>query len=107
MARRLQAARQQKMLSERAEELTSKAKFALGQGRDDLAEAALSRQVDYEAQAKGLDAVQEQARQEERRLEDGLAALGARKRQMEDALQAYLISRRGGAAAGGGRTPPP
>ena len=32
--------------------------------------------------------------QEEQRLEDGLAALSARKRQMEDALQAYLISRR-------------
>ena len=52
MARRLQAARQQKMLTERVEELTTKAKFALGQGREDLAEAALSRQVDFEAQAK-------------------------------------------------------
>src|SRR5437016_5343178 len=40
-ARRLQAARQQKMLTERAEELTTKAKFALGQGREELAEAAL------------------------------------------------------------------
>src|SRR3954449_1963287 len=37
MARRLQAARQQRMLSERAEELTTKAKFALGEGREDLA----------------------------------------------------------------------
>jgi hypothetical protein len=40
MARRLLAARQQKMFTERAEELTTKAKFALGQGREDLAEAA-------------------------------------------------------------------
>ena len=54
MAHRLQAVRQQKMLTERAEELTTKAKFALGQGREDLAEAALSRQVDFEAQAKEL-----------------------------------------------------
>src|SRR4051812_33068387 len=103
MARRLQAARQQKMLTERAEELTTKAKFALGQGREDLAEAALSRQVDFEAQAKELDVVQQQARQEEQRLEDGLAALSARKRQMDDALQAYLISRRG-ASVGGERS---
>src|SRR4029077_5370313 len=44
MAGRLQASRQQKMLNERAEELTTKAKFALSQGREDLAEAALSRQ---------------------------------------------------------------
>ena len=63
MTRRLQAARQQKMLTERAEELTTKAKFALGEGREDLAEAALSRQVDFEAQAKKLDAVQQQARE--------------------------------------------
>jgi phage shock protein A len=94
MARRLQAARQQKMLAERADELTTKAKFALEQGREDLAEAALSRQIDYEAQAKELDNLQQKARQEEQRLESGLAALNARKRQMEDALQAYLVSRR-------------
>jgi phage shock protein A len=102
MARRLQAARQQKMLIERAEELTAKAKFAVDEGRDDLAEAALSRQFDFEAQARKLDAVQEQARDEEKRLEDGLAALDARKRQMEDALQAYLISRREAAHGGDG-----
>jgi phage shock protein A len=93
IAHRLQAARQQRMLIERAEELTSKAKFALGQGREDLAEAALSRQVDFETQAKALETRQHEAREEEQRLETGLAALSARKRQMEDALQAYLISR--------------
>jgi phage shock protein A len=99
MARRLQAARRQKMLTERAEELTTKAKFALGEGREDLAE-------DFEAQAKKLDVVQQQAREEEQRLEDGLAALNARKRQMEDALQAYLISRREAALGGDGPTRP-
>jgi phage shock protein A len=102
MARRLQAARQQKMLTEHAEALTTKAKFSLGQGREDLAEAALARQIDFEAEAKKLDAVQAQAREEERRLEDGLAALGARKRQMEDALQAYMVSRREAALGGDG-----
>src|SRR5215831_10793411 len=102
MARRLQAVRQQKMLTERAEELTAKAKFALGEGRDDLAEAALSRQIDFEAQVKELATLQQQAREEEKRLEDGLAALGARKRQMEDALQAYLVSRREAALGGDG-----
>jgi phage shock protein A len=106
MARRLQAARQQKMLSERVEELTTKAKFALGQGREDLAEAALSRQIDFEAQTKKLDDVQSQAREEEQRLESGLAALNARKRQMEDALQAYLISRREAAHGGEGPARP-
>src|SRR3712207_2726714 len=70
MASRLQAARKQKMIAERMEELTGKAKFALGEGREDLAEAALSRQVDFEAQSKKLDAVQSKAREEEQRLED-------------------------------------
>src|SRR3954468_12089383 len=106
MARRLQAARQQKMLSERVEELTAKAKFALGEGREDLAEAALSRQIDFEAQAKKLDAVQSQAREEEQRLEGGLAALNARKRQMEDALQAFLTSQRDAALGGDGPSHP-
>ena len=106
MARRLQAARQQKMLAERAEELTAKAKFSLGQGREDLAEAALSRQIDFEVQAKELASLQQRTREEEQRLEDGLAALSARKRQMEDALQAYLISRREAAHGGDGPARP-
>jgi phage shock protein A len=106
MARRLQAARQQKMLTERAEELTAKAKFAVSEGRDDLAEAALSRQIDFETQATKLTAVQQQVREEEQRLQDGLAALNARKRQMEDALQAYLISRREAARGGDGAPRP-
>jgi phage shock protein A len=106
MARRLQAARQQKMLTERAEELTTKAKFALGQGREDLAEAALSRQIDFEGQAKKLAPVQDQARDEEKRLEDGLTALNARKAQMEDALHAFMISQREAAVGGDGANRP-
>jgi phage shock protein A len=101
MVCRLQAARQQRMLTERAEALTAKARFALTERREDLAEAALSRQVEFEAQAKELDAVQQQAREEEQRLEVCVAALSARKRQMEDALQAYLIARREAAHGGG------
>ena len=106
MARRLNAARQQRLLSERVDELTVKAGFALKEGREDLAEAALSRQVDFEAQAKKLDSVQRQAREEEQRLEDGLTALNARKAQMEEALSAFLISRREAALGGDGPTRP-
>src|SRR5215469_2931396 len=65
MGRRLQAARQQQMLAKKLEELTAKAKFAVAEGRDDLAEAALSRQIDFEGQSKQLDEVQARARQEE------------------------------------------
>jgi phage shock protein A len=103
VARRLQAARQQKMFTERAAELTTKAKFALSQGREDLAEAALSRQLDFEAQATELDALRQQTREEEQRLEDCVAALSIRKRQMEDVLQAYLASRGGDGPIRSGR----
>ena len=106
MARRLQAARQKQMLAQRLEELTEKAKFALKEGRDDLAEAALSRQIDLEAQAQKLDAVQTQAREEESRLEDGLASLKARKGQIEDALAAYAIAQREAAMGGDGPSRP-
>ena len=104
MARRLQAARQQKMMRDRIEELEAKAKFAVGQGRDDLAEAALSRQVDFEAQIKKLDEVQTLAREAEAKFEDNLAALRTRKGQMEDALNAYASAQQDAALGGDGPT---
>lgn len=106
MARRLQAARQQQMLNKRLEELTDKAKFALKEGREDLAEAALSRQLDLEGQGGKLDEIQAQARAEEARLEEGLTALKARKSQMEEALAAYAIAQREAALGGDGKTRP-
>ena len=102
MARRLQAVRHQRMLSERVDQLTEKAKFALGGGRDDLAEAALSRQIDFQQQAAKLDEVQAQAREEELRLENCIAALQTRKKQMDDALSAFLVSQSQAATGGDG-----
>ena len=78
----------------------------MNQQRDDLAEAALSRQIDFEEQAKKLDAVQQQSRELEQRLEDSLTALQARKRQMEDTLQAFLLSRQQAALGGDGPVQP-
>ncbi|MGU3662382.1 PspA/IM30 family protein, partial [Methylobacterium fujisawaense] len=65
----------------------------LDEGREDLAEAALSRQIDFETQARALDDVQAQVRVEEAELEAGLAALVARKGQMEEALAAFEVSK--------------
>jgi phage shock protein A len=106
MARRLQAVRQQQLLAKKLEELTGKAKFAIAEGRDDLAEAALSRQIDFEAQVAKLVDVEAQAREEEGKLEDGLTALQSRKSQMEDALSAYMSSRRDAALGGDGAVHP-
>jgi len=100
LARRLQVARHQALLTKRIEALTEKARFALESGREDLAEAALSQQLDFEAQAATLAEAQVEAQAEEVRIEEGLAALKARKAQMEDTLSAYQQART--EAAGGG-----
>ena len=93
-ARKLQAMRQQRLLRERATALSDKARFALEAGRDDLAEAALSRQLDFEAQAERLDAVQANAAEEAGRLEECVTALSTRKAEMEDALAAFQSAHR-------------
>ncbi|MDP3550809.1 MAG: PspA/IM30 family protein [Novosphingobium sp.] len=102
MTRRLQAARQQEMIAKKVDELTAKARFALQEGREDLAEGALKRQVDLEEQAGGLDQVQSLAREEEARLEESLSALRARKKQMEEALAAFAIARTEASLGGDG-----
>jgi phage shock protein A len=107
MSRRLLAVRQQKALREKAIDLTDKAKFALAEGREDLAEAALGRQVDLEEQAGKLDAVRTQAGEEEARISENLAALKTRKQLMEEALDAFLASRRDVVLGGDGLTRPP
>ncbi|HMJ92983.1 MAG TPA: PspA/IM30 family protein [Allosphingosinicella sp.] len=100
MARRLQAARQQKMVEARIAELGSKAEFAVKGGRDDLAEAALKRQIDFEGEIGKLTEVQAQTTGEEAKLEDCVASLRSRKAQMEDALGAWQQASRDAALGG-------
>jgi phage shock protein A len=104
VSRRLQAARQQKMLRERAEELQDRARFALGADRADLAEAALTRQVDCEEEAQKLEAAQAASQEEETRLAENVAALKARKTEMEQALADFLGARRDARLGGDGPT---
>lgn len=89
MGRRLQAAKQQAMVEGKIAELGNKARFAVESGRDDLAEAALTRQVDFEAELEKLKRTQGSTADEEAKLEDSLASLRSRKVQMEDALRAF------------------
>jgi phage shock protein A len=93
MTRRLQAARQQQTFAKKAAEMTDKARFALDEGREDLAEGALARQLDLEEQDAKLVQIQELAQVEEDKLEESLGALRARKKQMEEALAAFQIAR--------------
>jgi phage shock protein A len=103
-ARKLQAMRQQRMFRDQLAALGEKARFAMAEKRDDLAEAALSRQLDFEAQAERLDKVQADAASEAARLDECLSALSTRKQQMEEALAAFEAARRD--ASLGGEGPP-
>ena len=61
MTRRGQALRNQKLAEDKHAELQEKAQFAVDQSRDDLAEAAITRQVDLEAQMPMLQKVCDEA----------------------------------------------
>lgn len=75
------------------EELQEKIRLAVEQGRDDLAEAAIARQLDLEAQIPVLEGAINDAAVEEKELEGFVSALQARKREMEEELSAYRSSR--------------
>lgn len=101
-ARVAQAKRQQGLARERIGDLNEKARFSLGKGRDDLAEAALSRLLDLEAELARLDRVQADAAEQAVRLDQCAAALAQRKAQMEQALAAFEAARPDNALCGDG-----
>jgi len=79
--------------SAKHEDLADKLRLAVDQSRDDLAEAAISRQIDLEAQIPVLEEALNSASAEEAELESYISALSGRKREMEEDLQSYLASR--------------
>ncbi len=101
-ARRLQAMRHQRLFREKLAALDDKARFALGEGREDLAEAAIARQLDFEAQTERLGVTEAEAAQEAGQLEECLSALTERRAQMEEALAAFETARREAALGGEG-----
>lgn len=87
--RRLQAVRQQKLYQDRLESLTEKAEFALEEGREDLAKAALTRQVEFEEQIERLKDAEETASNQERNWQEAFAQLELRAEHMKAELQAF------------------
>ena len=81
------------------EELSDKIELALANQREDLAEAAVARQLDIEAQIPVLEATIKDCGDQEKELEGYINALLAKKRQMQDALREYRQSRNDTAAA--------
>jgi phage shock protein A len=79
---------------------------ALSQGRDDLARAAVARQLDIEAQLPVLEATLAEQTRQEAELQGFVAALLAKRREMETALAEFRRSRAAAAATRGGGAAP-
>lgn len=75
------------------ESLAQQIEVALQERRDDLAEAAIARQLDIEAQLPVLEQSIRDAGDSEKELEGYLRALGAKRREMAAELQAFREAR--------------
>ena len=74
------------------EDLGEKIELAVKEGRDDLAEAAISQQIDIEAQIPVLEATINDCGNNEKELEGYITALQAKKREMKEELRQFRES---------------
>ncbi|MEZ5855459.1 MAG: PspA/IM30 family protein [Hyphomicrobiaceae bacterium] len=86
---------------EKLAELAQQAELAIGQGRDDLAEAAIGRQIDLEADLPKLDLRLGELAAKQTELEGYVSALNARKREMENDIAAFVAAREAASAVNG------
>lgn len=87
--------------SSRHEELAAQVELALREGREDLARAAVEHQLDVEVQVPVLEATVADASRREVELEGYVAALLAKRREMEEAFRAMMLARARGAEEAG------
>ena len=97
-ARRLQAEHHLQACRKQLATLKEQARFALGKQRLDLAEAAVGRQIDVEAQIASLTKAEGEARADERRLGESVDTLKLRRGQMYDELRAFESAQRAAAS---------
>lgn len=93
-AKRLQATHRLQECRKQLETLKDQARFALGKDRLDLAEVAIARQLDVEAQIESLAKAESEATGSERRLDESTAELKLRRGQMYDELRSFEASQR-------------
>lgn len=89
-------------LSARHDTYASQIETAIAEKREDLAEAAISKQLDIEAQLPILEQNLQSAKEEEAELNQAIVALQAKKREMEEDLRRYRNSQKAAASVGGG-----
>ena len=75
------------------EDLSKKIEIALKENREDLAEAAVSSQLDIEAQIPVLENTISECSDQEKELNGYISALHAKKREMQEDLRAFVASR--------------
>ncbi len=88
------------------EELGEKIELAVTKNRDDLAEAAISRQLDIEAQIPILEKTIDDCNEEEKELENYVNALQAKKREMKEELIQFKDAVKEGSASSGSEKNP-
>ena len=71
------------------EDLATKIELAVKESREDLAEAAISRQLDLEAQIPVLESTINDSGSQEKELEGYIAALQAKKREMKQQIRQF------------------
>ncbi|MFT3817899.1 MAG: PspA/IM30 family protein [Rubrivivax sp.] len=101
-ANRHLAQQQHASLNGQHEKLAGQLDQALAQGRDELARAAVARQLDIEAQIPVLETTLAEYARREAELQGYVAALLAKRREMESALADFRRSRATAAAAANG-----
>lgn len=79
--------------SRKHEELSEQIELAIREQRDELAEAAIAKQLDIEAQIPILEIAIADNQQEEQELERYIVALQAKQREMQEELRQYRASR--------------
>ena len=81
--------------------LSEQARLAMDESREDLAEAAVSRQIDLEAQIPVLEGRLADLADDKTRLEGYINALNAKKREMREALENYRHAQRQASSTAG------
>lgn len=88
-------------VNQKCEELNEKVELAVTTERDDLAEAAIAQQLDFEVQIPILESQVSELSGQEKELEGYIAALQGKKREMKEELRLFKSSRKDLKASGG------
>jgi phage shock protein A len=93
----------QKEIRAKLAELTDHARYALGKGREDLARAAVARQVELEKETGDWETIAAEAKVEAKCIDDALAQVAARRKQIQSELAALEREQSAAAPARGGK----